>query len=120
MEHTHYHRTIVRNDTQPVWRFPSDKEQVAFHPTQKPLKLCETLIKTYTDDYNKECVDSKSAVVLDHCAGCFATAVACDNLLRSWLVIEKDPEYFECGLKRVNDNLKLLGMKNICRSTILK
>ena len=61
-----------------------------------------------------------TAVVLDHCAGCFATAVACDNLLRSWLVIEKDPEYFECGLKRVNDNLKLLGMKNICRSTTLK
>lgn len=103
-----------------IWRFPSDKEQNAFHPTQKPLKLCETLIKTYTDDYKPEDPESKTAVVLDHCAGSFTTAVACDNLLRSWVAIEKDPEYFEKGLQRVNDNRRMLGMNSVERSAAIK
>lgn len=95
-----------------IWRFPSDKEQGAFHPTQKPLRLCETLIKTFTDEYDPNNAKSNPAVVLDHCAGSFTTAVACDNLLSSWVAVENDPIYFQDGLKRVNDNRKELGMKS--------
>lgn len=30
--------------------FSSDKQKQAFHPTQKPVALCEFLIRTYTND----------------------------------------------------------------------
>jgi len=46
------------------------KTQV-FHPTQKPLKLFEYLIKTYSNDGN---------LVLDNCIGSGTTAVACKRL----------------------------------------
>lgn len=87
-----------------VWHFPTDKQKSAIHPTQKPVVLCEQLIKTYTD----EC-----AVVLDNCAGSFTTAVACDNLNRQWIAIEKDATYFDAGLRRVNENREQLGMSPI-------
>jgi len=76
-----------------IWKFPSDKEVSSIHPTQKPVALCEALIKTYTDE---------GALVLDNCAGSFTTAVACDNLNRNWIAIEKDNTYFYAGLERVN------------------
>lgn len=78
-----------------VWKFPSDKERSTIHPTQKPVALCEELIKTYTEE---------GAIVLDNCAGSFTTAVACDNLNRNWIAIEKEESYFDLGLQRVYDN----------------
>lgn len=84
-----------------VWKFPTDKQKSALHPTQKPVLLCEELIKTYTDE---------GALVLDNCAGSFTTAVACDNLKRNWIAIEKEPDYFEIGLARVNENRRSLGL----------
>ena len=83
-----------------IWTFPNDKEKSALHPTQKPVALCEELIKTYTNE---------KALVLDNCAGSFTTAVACDNLNRNWVAIEKEPEMFKIGLARVNENRKELG-----------
>ncbi len=84
-----------------VWKFSTDKQRSALHPTQKPVALCEELIKTYTNE---------SALVLDNCAGSFTTAVACDNLKRNWVAIEKERTYFEIGLNRVNENRTLLGL----------
>ena len=54
-----------------VWKFASDTQKTSIHPTQKPVALCEELIKTYSDE---------GATLLDNCAGSFTTAVACDNL----------------------------------------
>lgn len=71
------------------------------HPTQKPLKLFEYLIKIYTN---------KNDLVLDSCAGSFTTAVACDNLKRKWICIEKEKEFCEIGLKRINENRKRLRL----------
>ena len=84
-----------------VWRFSSDTQKAALHPTQKPLALCEELIKTYTDEGN---------LVLDNCAGSFTTVVACDNLNRNWIAIEKDEGYFQVGMERVNQNRVNLGL----------
>ncbi len=71
------------------------------HPTQKPVALCEYLIKTYTNE---------NEVVLDNCAGSFTTAVACDNTNRNWICIEKEEEYCNIGLTRINDNRERLSL----------
>ena len=62
------------------------------HPTQKPVALMEYLIKTYTNE---------GETVLDFTAGSFTTGVACVNLNRKGIMIEKDLHYFEVGSERV-------------------
>ena len=62
------------------------------HPTQKPVSLCEYLIKTYTNEGD---------LVLDNCAGSGTTGVACRNLNREYILIEKDQKYYDIILKRL-------------------
>ena len=61
------------------------------HPTQKSVSLLEYLIKTYTVEGD---------TVLDFTMGSGSTGVACKNLGRKFIGIEKDPKYFEVALKR--------------------
>ena len=75
-----------------VLLFPTDKQKEALHPTQKPVALCEYLIKTYTNE---------GALVLDCCAGSGTTGVACKNLNRKYILIEKEKEYYTTILKRL-------------------
>lgn len=82
-----------------ILEFKRDKEKL--HPTQKPVALCEYLIKTYTNE---------GETVLDNCAGSFTTAVACDNTNRNWICIEKEEKYCSIGLTRINDNRKRLSL----------
>ncbi len=65
------------------------------HPTQKPVALFEYLIKTYTNEGD---------LVLDNCAGSGTTGVACMNLKRNYILIEKEPKYYEIILKRLSEN----------------
>ena len=62
------------------------------HPTQKPVALFEYLIKTYTNEGDR---------VLDNCAGSGTTGVACKNLNRSFILIEKEQEYIDIIKKRL-------------------
>ena len=62
------------------------------HPTQKPVALFEYLIKTYTNEGD---------LVLDNCAGSGTTGVACKNPNRDYILIEKDPKYYEIILRRL-------------------
>lgn len=72
------------------------------HPTQKPVALMEYLIKTYT---------LEGETVLDFTAGSFTTGVACVNLNRGFIGIEKDEKYFEIGVNRIKERIKCLGLK---------
>ena len=63
------------------------------HPTQKPVKLMEYLIKTYTNE---------NETVLDFTAGSFSTGVAAVNTNRNFIGIELDKKYFDIGVKRVD------------------
>jgi site-specific DNA-methyltransferase (adenine-specific) len=54
--------------------------ETGIHPTQKPVALFEYLIRTYTNPGD---------VVLDNCAGSGTTAIACENLDRHWVCIER-------------------------------
>lgn len=62
------------------------------HPTQKPVPLLEYLIKTYT---------LENETVLDFTMGSGSTGVACKNLNRNFIGIEKDEKYFEIAMKRI-------------------
>lgn len=62
------------------------------HPTQKPLKLFEYLIKTYTNEGD---------IVLDNCAGSGTTAIAALNTNRQYICIEKDEDYYNIAKERI-------------------
>ncbi len=65
------------------------------HPTQKPVALLEYLIKTYT---------LENETVLDFTMGSGSTGVACKNLNRKFIGIEKDDKYFKIAQDRINGN----------------
>jgi len=69
-------------------------ERGSIHPTQKPVALMEYMIKTYTDEGD---------TVLDFTMGSGTTGVACKNLNRNFIGIEKDPEFFKIAQKRVSE-----------------
>lgn len=62
------------------------------HPTQKPVALMEYLIKTYSNEGD---------TVLDFCMGSGTTGVACKNLNRSFIGVEKELEYYDIAVKRI-------------------
>ena len=64
------------------------------HPTQKPVALMEYLIKTYTN---------KDETVLDFTAGSGTTGVACRNLKRNFILIEKEEEYVDIARQRIEN-----------------
>lgn len=72
--------------------FSSDKQKSNFHPTQKPVALCEFLIRTYTNE---------SEIVLDNTMGSGTTGVACVNTGRHFIGIEKEEKYFEIAKERI-------------------
>lgn len=71
------------------------KRQHQMHPTQKPIALMEYLIKTYTN---------QNETVLDFTMGSGSTMVACQNTNRNGIGIEKDKNYFEIAVKRIEEN----------------
>jgi site-specific DNA-methyltransferase (adenine-specific) len=79
---TNYPRTILEfgNEGRPE------------HPTQKPVDICEYLIRTYT---------SEGDVVLDSCMGACTTAVAAISTGRHYVGYEKEQKYYDIGLKRI-------------------
>jgi len=62
------------------------------HPTQKPVKLLEYLIKTYTNEGD---------TVLDFTMGSGTTGVACKRLNRNFIGIELDEKYFNIAKERI-------------------
>lgn len=85
-------RTLDKNLRNPssVQNFNTE---VGLHPTQKPLKLFEYLIQTYTKKYD---------VVMDNTMGSGTTGLACRNLHRNFIGIEKDENYFKIAERRIN------------------
>lgn len=65
-----------------------------FHSTQKPVALCEWLIKTYTNP---------GETVLDNCMGSGSTGVACVNTGRNFIGMDLDQGYFDIADKRISD-----------------
>ena len=68
----------------------------------------EYLIKTYTNE---------NETVLDFTMGSGTTGVACKNLNRKFIGIERDDGYFDISVKRIKGEL---GVNWECISKILK
>ena len=83
-----------------VWllSLPSKKEKInGKHPTQKPLSVLERIILASTKEND---------VVLDPFNGSGTTGIACLNLNRKYIGIEKEEEYLELTKRRIEDNCK--------------
>lgn len=72
-----------------------------FHPTQKPVELCEYMIKTYTNP---------GQIVLDNCMGSASTAVAAINTDRFYIGFEKEKQYYEKSLNRIKNHQQQLQL----------
>ena len=77
--------------------FANDTQRSSLHPTQKPVKLFEYLIKTFSD---------QGDTILDNCAGSGTTAEAAEKTGRNSILIETNPLYCNRIFER---------MKNMCR-----
>ena len=73
-----------------VLTYPRDQ---GFHPTQKPVKLLEYLISTYTNS---------GETVLDFTMGSGSTGVACVNTGRDFIGIELDDGYYVTARQRID------------------
>lgn len=92
MKNDYYYRSSERYP-QSIQSFSTDTQNSALHPTQKPVALCEYLIKTYSDFGD---------LVLDNCMGSGTTGVACKKLGRNFIGIETDEKYFDIAKKRID------------------
>lgn len=87
-----------------LWDFSSGQSKV--HPTEKPLDLFKKLISASSN---------KNDVVLDCCMGSGTTGVACVELERDFIGIEKDETFFNLASDRINKS-----SKNITKTKNLK
>jgi len=72
------------------------KDNDGYHPTQKPVKLLEDLIQTYSNEGD---------TVLDFTMGSGTTAVACINTNRNYIGFELSEEYCKIAEKRISSVL---------------
>lgn len=80
-----------------VWKFKRDCLVSNLHPTQKPVKLLEELIKTFSNEND---------IILDNCMGSGSTGVACLNTNRNFIGIELDENYYNIAKQRLKILIK--------------
>jgi site-specific DNA-methyltransferase (adenine-specific) len=77
------------------------KKENRFHLTQKPVKLFEWCLINYSNEND---------LILDCFSGSGTTAIACHNLNRRFICIEKDKEYYEKSVLRYENHIKQLKL----------
>jgi site-specific DNA-methyltransferase (adenine-specific) len=76
-----------------IYRISSEKQN-RIHETQKPLKLIQMILNDYSNEND---------LILDCFSGSGTTAVACHNLKRRFICIEKDKDYFGASVERLKN-----------------
>lgn len=82
----------IQAHNQKQWRYSTAQRYAIY--SQKPVKLEEWLIKTYTNP---------GETVLDNCMGSGTTGVACINTNRDFIGIEKNPDYYKTATSRIKE-----------------
>jgi len=95
-------RTTQRDYVQTVTNYPRsilkfNNEGSVKHATQKPIKLIEYLVNTFSN---------ANDVVLDNCMGSGTTAIACLNTNRRYVGFEKNETFFDICVDRISNHLK--------------
>jgi len=86
-----------------VWEYPRVRYRMSEyenHPTQKPTKLLERIIKASSKEGD---------IVLDPFSGTFTTSYVAKKLKRKSIGIEIDEEYSKIGIRRVLEQFTLNG-----------
>lgn len=71
-----------------------DKQSERIHPTQKPIKLFEMILNDFSNEND---------LVLDCFSGSGTTAIACSELKRRFICIEKDKQYWQKSVERLEN-----------------
>ncbi len=74
------------------FKYPAPQERI--HPTEKPIKLISHLANLFS--YEND-------LILDCFSGSGTTAVACHNLKRRFICIEKDKDYYDASVERLKN-----------------
>lgn len=69
-------------------------KDIRIHPTQKPLKLFEMILRDYSNEND---------LILDCFSGSGTTAIACHNLKRRFICIEKDYDYYKASVEQLEN-----------------
>ncbi len=77
-----------------VWEDIDFYKERRYHPTQKPLKLIERIVKASSNE---------GMVVLDPFVGAGSTALVCTDLKRNYIGIDIDEEYIKVSKERVEE-----------------
>ena len=78
--------------TSKIFSVRANGQDDRIHPTQKPLKLFEMILNYYSNEND---------LILDCFSGSGTTAIACHNLKRRFICIEKDVEYYKKSVERL-------------------
>jgi DNA modification methylase len=97
-QYSHYRSAEYVNYTN-VWSFLPENKKHRYkkelgHPTTKPILLIERLV---------EMLSLENMLVLDPFLGSGTTVVACKQLNRNYIGIEKDEKYYQLAKRRVNE-----------------
>jgi len=88
--------TINKGGRFPVSILKFHHDKIKLHRTQKPIELCEWLIKTYSNEND---------IVMDFTMGSGSTIIACINTNRRYIGIEKEKDIFLTAEKRIEERL---------------
>ena len=74
------------------WVMPNFKEGGVNHPSAKKVSIVSQVLKN---------ISNENDLILDCFSGNGTTAVACHNLKRRFICIEKDPDYYTASVDRL-------------------
>lgn len=77
------------------------QKEADFHSCPKQIKLWKILLKEFSNEND---------LILDCFSGSGTTAIACHNLNRRFICIEKDKEYYEKSVLRYENHIKQLKL----------
>lgn len=80
--------------TSKIFSIRCSGQDYRIHPTQKPLLLFEKILKQYSNEND---------LILDCFSGSGTTAIACHNLKRRFICIEKDYDYWKASIERLEN-----------------
>ena len=84
-----------------IFNVRASGQEYRIHPTQKPLKLFEQIINYYSNEND---------LILDCFSGSGTTAIACHNLNRRFICIEKDYDYWKASCERLEEHQSQLRL----------
>lgn len=100
LSNTEYKQSFTNYPTELI---EFDIENDTVHETQKPIKLIEYLIKTFSNEND---------LVLDNTMGSGTTGIGCINTNRKFIGIELEEKYFNLSFERLNKAIENKNNEN--------